>query len=355
MHRVKKEGFFIMRVLKCCLFRLFCVCAGILWGVSAYPDTGGGFEPGGLTVPCDTYGVDTLPDGVVCNGNFGTPCPAGHWCTNGRDRGLCAAGKCAANNSNECVSIGGVQCKTCPSDTKYSNAERTGCSACTDTDEYLANNVCNKCEEAYNNSVYEPIKINGESGVRACGIRVRDDVIDSCADGIESAEWQADSRLDEKWRAYNIVINDDFIYVNYPNSDSLCGTCPAGTVNLSHGFGEESCVSCPGGYCSGTNNACELCPAGHYCPLKNDTREIYSCNTIQNNFKCPKGTFSAPGQVACTSCAMGYTTNGVGTVYDPDAEICQQIVVRLKFGETPVAFPSIFNQGKVNSRVIRSQ
>ena len=337
----------------------------LLWGTVAYSCIGPDCqEPPVITEICDPYVVDGIPDGFVYNGGtYCSPCPAGYYCTGGNNRGKCGNGKCAANDNGECVPNGATKCITCSGDTPYSNEQKTECKACDNDDEYVVSNVCYSCDnDYYNDDLYTAFKIPDVEGVRACGVQLRGDLTDDCASKLTTVQWQYDSRTDTKWRAYRIVVDDgfsDFEYVKVPtaNQDSLCGTCPLGTINANHGVGENSCQQCPAGYCKGPEK-CELCPAGRFCPL-NDDGEIYSCADINSNdvFKCKKGSFSQKGQATCTRCAAGYTTYDTGTAYidnNNSNNICIKIQVGLNSNNN-VLPPNILNQGDINNSVVQQQ
>ena len=302
------------------------------------------------------YGI---PDGLYCDRDgFVRNCPAGYWCQHGIKNGPCDAGKCAADAEGNCVSGGAVQCVSCQSG-MYSNESRTDCVACGANDEYVYDNICYECYNGYDNNLYNPYIITDETGYESCGLNLNNvPANDPCSGLLTEVKWQqqatnASGIRGSVWKLKEAVDLDyDFVYLKFPDDTSggLCGSCENGKINKTHGIGAASCKPCPAGYCMGTNN-CELCPAGYKCPLNPDTGEIYTCGYVMTNFKCPKGSYSKPGQAACTSCVSGYTTEGEGSEYNTN--VCQKIKVGLNLGGTS---PKTFNdnyllQGAINTRV----
>ena len=84
-------------------------------------------------------------------------------------------------------------------------------------------------------------------------------------------------------------------------------TCPAGRYRTATGGAKlEDCATCPAGkYCTGgTNNT--NCPAGTY-------RSATGGKKLSDCSSCPANTYNPNiGQIACTNCPSGYTTDGGG-------------------------------------------
>lgn len=330
----------------------------------------------GLNVGCDVclLGTYANADHTQCDN-----CPAGHACSNGVDNDLCPPGTCAAYHFH-CVNSRGAECKTCSeinSSKPYSIPARTECVKCDNPVDYYENGECQNCPSVpYNHSLYSPVRIDGQSGTAMCGIKLNTSSSNTpslCS--VESlVQWHI---VNDAWKLVEefSVKADMTHYVKDPSPTSpdgsdadadWCGTCPTGKFNIyANRTGESACVACPAGYCT-SNTSCLQCKPGYYCPGEDD--HANSCETTDDgygiekaSFICKKGSFSAPGQVSCTKCASGYTTDIDNKPYYPDTDnlnnICQKIKIRLKFNDSQwVDLPdNIFKNVKMNASVLQPQ
>lgn len=326
-------------------------------------------KDGTLNVNCEVCGAGTYAnaDHSQC-----IDCPAGHACSNGVDNGLCPPGKCAAYQGSgggfHCVNSRGAECKTCneiDSTKPYSIPARTQCVKCDNPVDYYENGECQNCPSVpYNVNLYQRVRIDGQSGMAMCGIKL---IAGNCdiSENDVSVKWHI---VNDAWKLveeFSVKANM-WHYVKDPSPTSpdgsdadadWCGECPTGKFNIyANRTGESACVACPVGYCT-SNNSCDPCTAGYYCPGTNG--EADSCVIGVSKFACPKGSFSAPGQVSCTKCASGYTTQTNGTSYNPDDDlnqICQKIKIRLMFNNNQWKnLPDIFKNVKMNASVLQPQ
>lgn len=298
-------------------------------------------------------------------------CPAGHWCSGGNDKGLCPIGTCAADANGDCVPSEGIQCKSCGGANPYSIPARTQCVNCVNHDMYYENGECYDCPSiSYNNYLYDPIRIDEQSGTAMCGIKLKNNR--SMCNDDTLVRWHI---VNNGWKLMDdSVANADMThYVKNPLPTSpagsnevadFCGACPSNTFNIyTNRTGESACVACPAGYCT-SGNSCLKCRAGYYCPGTNGVANSCSGGTVvvdgerygieqteEEEYKCKKGQYSKPGQAECTHCASGYTTNDEASAYVQN--VCKKIKVGLNFSGTKKTFEdNYFLQGTINTRVV---
>ncbi len=339
---------------------------GVQYGTGANNET--------INIDCDTCADGMYADQGICR-----PCPVGHRCTQGIDNGLCPAGTCAAINGACTSGQGATSCKTCPSG--VSNDARTTCEMCANADEYVEDGICKNCPDiAFNTGLYERVQLSGSeygfTGKAMCGISLKSDSI--CQDN-SNVKWHV---VNNSWALVtgSVAYIDVTSYLKNPAPNSpngadadWCAECPTEpnrTFNVSLGYGESSCEACPAGYCV-SGESCLPCQAGYFCPGVNGIAQECQWTDTNNEHGnlcsdpldddcdkiCPKGTFSAPGQAQCSSCASGYTTQGPRTAYDPDTDsledICTKIQFKLKYDENNIiVLPELLRKINVNTSVI---
>ena len=295
-------------------------------------------------------------------------CEPGYFCSNG-ERQSCSAGTYSQDlGASECLlcdigyyaeNSGATECDACPQGT-YSNEERTACVPCTVAGQYLDGDECKACPtEGYDAGLYRPYRFADYTGIFQCGIELNQQGTTKFNSEI-SVKWRYDGNtwVQEEGNSVS-VLPMSYVYVKKPDDDDAnsdwCKDCPDGSINISGG--QSACTSCPPGHCM-DGNTCRECTAGYMCPYGNDNH-VQACDAdflgsyIYGIAICPAGTFSRAGQATCSECAAGYTTEGPGTAYNPQASVC--IKEKIKFGisgAVPSEFPACLNQGRINSRVV---
>lgn len=344
----------------------------------AYCDLGGTSD---YEIPADQFdeflygGVYNTPENQCPQGQYWSSsdetcvdCEPGYFCSNG-ERQSCSAGTFSSNSgASECLpcetgyyaeNSGATECDACPQGT-YSNEERTACVPCTVAGQYLDGAECKACPtEGYDAELYRPYRFADYTGISQCGIELNQQGTTKC-NGEISVKWHYDGNtstwVQEEGNSVS-VSPMSYVYVEAPedaNSD-WCKNCPDDSINISGG--QSACTSCPPGHCM-DGSTCRECTAGYMCPYGND-HHVQACDAdflgsyIYGIEICPQGTFSRAGQETCSGCAPGYTTEGPGTAYNPQASVCIKGKIKFVIGEgNPSEFPACLNQGRINSRVV---